>query len=71
MKDSIRLKDYDDLPLVLDVRHIQGIMGISRTSTYELVHTPGFPAFRSGRLIRVSKKAFFDWMGKGGLQQER
>ena len=71
MKDSIRLKDYDDLPLVLDVRHIQGIMGISRTSAYELVHTPGFPAFRSGRLIRVSKKAFFDWMGKGGMQQER
>ena len=67
MKDSIRLKDYDELPLVLDVRHIQGIMGISRTSAYELVHTPGFPAFRSGRLIRVSKKAFFDWMGKGGL----
>lgn len=71
MKDSIRLKDYDELPLVLDVRHIQGIMGISRTSAYELVHTPGFPAFRSGRLIKVSKKAFFDWMGKGGLQQER
>ena len=28
MKDSRRLKDYDDLPLVLDVRHIQGIMGM-------------------------------------------
>lgn len=67
MKDSRRLKDYDDLPLVLDVRHIQGIMGISRAGAYELVHTPGFPAFRSGRLIKVSKKAFFDWMGKGGL----
>ena len=26
---------------------------------------PGFPAFRSGRLIKVSKKAFFDWMEKG------
>ena len=50
---------------VLDVSDIRRIMGISRVSAYELVHTPGFPAFRSGRLIKVSKKAFFDWMEKG------
>ena len=40
-------------------------MGISRASAYELVHTPGFPAFRRGRLIKVSKIAFFEWMAKG------
>ena len=44
---------------------IQRIMGISRVSAYELVHTPGFPAFRRGRLIKVSKIAFFEWMAKG------
>lgn len=65
MNDNRKLKNYDDLPLVLDVPDIQCIMGISRVSAYELVHTPGFPAFRSGRLIKVSKKAFFDWMAKG------
>lgn len=65
MSENKRLKSYDDLPLVLDVADIQHIMGISRVSAYELVHTLGFPAFRSGRLIKVSKKAFFDWMAKG------
>ena len=65
MSDNKRLKNYDDLLLVLDVADIRRIMGISRVSAYELVHTPGFPAFRSGRLIKVSKKAFFDWMEKG------
>ena len=60
-----RPTNYDNLPLVLDVEDIQRIMGISRTSAYELVHTPGFPAFRSGRLIKVSKAAFFEWMKKG------
>ena len=65
MSENKRLTSYDDLPLVLDVADIQRIMGISRVSAYELVHTPGFPAFRSGRLIKVSKKAFFDWMAKG------
>ncbi len=65
MNDDKKLKSYDELPLVLDVDDIRCIMGISRVSAYELVHTPGFPAFRSGRLIKVSKKAFFDWMAKG------
>ena len=65
MSENKRLKNYDDLPLVLDVADIRRIMGISRVSAYELVHTPGFPAFRSGRLIKVSKKAYFDWMAKG------
>lgn len=56
MSENKRLKNYDDLPLVLDVADIRRIMGISRVSAYELVHTPGFPAFRSGRLIKVSKR---------------
>ena len=50
---------------ILDVADIQRIMGISRASAYELVHTPSFPAFRRGRLIKVSNIAFFDWMAKG------
>lgn len=65
MSEKKRLKSYEELPLVLDVADIQQIMGISRTSAYELVHTPGFPAFRRGRLIKISKKAFFAWMEKG------
>lgn len=65
MNDKKRLNSYEDLPLVLGVADIQWIMGISRASAYELVHTPGFPAFRRGRLIKVSKIAFFEWMAKG------
>ena len=64
MSENKRLNNYDELPLVLDVADIQRIMGISRVTAYELVHTPGFPAFRSGRLIKVSKIAFFEWMAK-------
>ena len=39
MNDKKRLNSYEDLPLVLDVADIQRIMGISRVSAYELVHT--------------------------------
>ena len=51
MNDKKRLNSYEDLPLVLDVADIQRIMGISRASAYELVHTPGFPAFRRGTVF--------------------
>lgn len=70
MNDKKRMNNYDELPLVLDVTDIQSIMGISRMSAYELVRTPGFPAFRSGRLIKISKKAFFDWMANGNEKEE-
>ena len=52
MKEKMKWNDYEALPLILDVTDIKHIMGISRASAYELVHTPGFPAVRSGRLIK-------------------
>jgi len=61
--------DYDALPLVLNVGHITQIMGISKVSAYQLVHTEGFPKTQiKGRLIRVSKRAFFHWLEKGGIE---
>lgn len=36
-------------------------------SAYELVHQPGFPAVKSGRLIKIGKQAFFDWLERGGM----
>lgn len=64
-KRKERTTDYNDLPLILDVSHIQQIMGISKASAYGLVHSEGFPIIRHGRLIKVSKRAFFDWLERG------
>lgn len=41
-KKRERAIDYDKLPLILDVSHIQQIMGILRLSAYELVHSAEF-----------------------------
>ena len=57
----------NELPLVLEVSDIQRIMGISRATAYELVHKPDFPAFRSGRLIRISRESFFEWMARNRI----
>lgn len=63
--ENQRPKNYDDLPLVLDMKDMQKVLGISRTTAYQLVHEDGFPAFRSGNRIKISKEALFKWMENG------
>ena len=37
-------KNYDDLPIFLNAQMIAGILGVSPSSAYELLHEKGFPA---------------------------
>lgn len=62
MKEE-RPTSYEELPLVLDMKDKQHILGISRTTAYKLIYEDGFPMFHSGNRIKVSKQALFEWMG--------
>ncbi|MCD7817658.1 MAG: helix-turn-helix domain-containing protein [Lachnospiraceae bacterium] len=44
------------------VDEIQDILGISRTSAYNLVKTEAFRSVRVGGHIRISKKSFDEWL---------
>ena len=44
------------------VDEIQDILGISRTSAYNLVKKNAFRSVRIGGSIRISKKSFDDWL---------
>lgn len=46
------------------VEDIQKILGISRTSAYQLVKEGQFQVVRIGKAIRISKKSFDDWLDK-------
>ena len=48
-------KSYDDLPLMLSVKELGAVLGISRTSAYELVHTKEIPSVKAGSRILVPK----------------
>lgn len=37
-------KNYDELPLMLNVVQVAAVLGISRAGAYELVHSEGFYA---------------------------
>jgi len=53
---------HGELPLVLTMRDVEEITGLSKPKVYELAHTQGFPAVRFGRAIRVPREAFFRWL---------
>jgi excisionase family DNA binding protein len=54
--------DAEELPVVLNMKHIQEITGLSRPECYKLPHIKGFPVIRFGRAIRVPRDAFFAWL---------
>jgi predicted DNA-binding transcriptional regulator AlpA len=49
-------------PPVLDVRHIQTILGIGRRQAYELVNSGQFHVVHAGKRIKIAKEVFFAWL---------
>jgi hypothetical protein len=52
------------LPLLLTMKHVQGITGLSKARTYDLALSQGFPLVRFGRSMRVPKDAFLRWLNE-------
>ena len=63
MKESV-YKSYDDLPLFLNAETIAKLLGISISSSYELMHEKNFPALKIGSRLLVSKEKFSEWIDK-------
>ena len=57
MKESI-YKSYEELPLFLNAQMVAKLLGISPSSSYELMHEKGFPVLRVGTRLVVPKEKF-------------
>lgn len=55
-------KSYDELPLFLNARMVSRILGVSQSSTYELMHQEGFPSMRIGNRWVVPREEFPTWV---------
>ena len=64
MKESI-YKSYEELPLFLNAEMVAKVLGISISSTYELMHEASFPTLRVGSRIVVPKGKFIEWVRHG------
>lgn len=61
MKESI-YKSYEELPLFLNAEMVARLLGISPSSSYELMHEKGFPVLRVGNRLVVPKENFRQWV---------
>ena len=71
MKESV-YRSYDALPLFLNSNTVSKVLGVSSSSTYELMHTEGFPTLRIGSRMVVPKEQFIQWVSthtQGGVHQ--
>lgn len=58
-------KEFEDLPMLLNAKHLQKILGIGRNSAYELIYQKNFPVLRLGeRKIRIPKDKLLEWIKK-------
>ena len=55
-------KNYDKLPLMLSVSQVAKVLGISRTSAYDLVKEKDFPSLTIGARIVVPKEELVLWI---------
>ena len=65
-----QIKDYSELPLFLNAELVAKVLGVSPSSSYELMHEPGFPILKIGNRMVVPKEKFIRWVeqntGGGG-----
>lgn len=55
-------KEKSDYPIVLKAKHIQEILGCSEPVAYKVMKSEGFPLISVGRLKRVNRDDFFNWL---------
>ena len=61
MKKSI-YKSYDELPLLLTVKQLADLLGVSDSIVYELIQEDGFPSLRIGKRIVIPKEELREWI---------
>lgn len=61
MKKSV-FTSYDELPLLLNVKQLAELLGVSDSSVYELIQEDDFPSLRIGKRIVIPKEELRKWI---------
>ena len=61
MKNTV-YTSYDELPLLLNVKQLADLLGVSDSSVYELIQEDDFPSLRIGKRIVIPKEALRQWI---------
>ena len=55
-------RSYDELPLFRNAATVAKVLGISPSSSYELMHELDFPVLKVGSRLVVPKEKFVEWV---------
>ena len=55
---------FDELPITLSAEDVAQVLGISRSHTYALMRSKGFPTLIIGKRMTVPKDKLKEWMDK-------
>lgn len=61
MKKSV-FTSYNELPLLLNVKQLAELLGVSDSSVYELIQEDDFPSLRIGKRIVIPKEELRKWI---------
>lgn len=66
-------KSYEELPLFLGAKEIAQLLGVSRSTCYELMKEPDFPLLQIGSRMIVPRDKFVQWVNlkTGGSELEQ
>ena len=69
LKEAI-YTSYEELPLFLNAETLAKLLGVSVSSSYELMHEKDFPAIRIGSRLVVPKEKLQRWKARIIFEQE-
>lgn len=55
---------FEELPVILNMKEVADVLGISESSAYDLCRTHDFPSFRVGNRILVKRDALVEWVDR-------
>lgn len=62
---------WETLPLILQAKDVQMILGISKGKTYELMNSLDFPTIYLNKRMVVSKDKFYEWLNQDNRKIKR
>ena len=57
-----KYKSFDELPLMLTVEEVAGVLGIGIAHAYEVARRRDFPTIKIGSLIIVPRDRLIQWL---------
>ena len=62
---------WESLPLILQAKDVQMILGISKGKTYELMNSLDFPTIYLNKRMVVPKDKFYEWLNQDNRKIKR